>query len=152
MTVTTRILTTSAPIFAAVVLYFVFSKLGILPWQNAAMAGSMALAAASFAQAATIASLAGTVWYRSPAMRKFGFDSVLSLALSIPVSMIIHARFLYLQYGLAAVFDERGWNTWQSTGGAAQTLYFVFILAFGVISFIRLIINRHTQRQAVGNR
>ena len=135
----------TSPILAAMALYFLFGYLGILGWIRLALSASMGVAAANFAQAMTISSLAGTSLYRSHAVRSFGTDTALALAVSIPASLILHARIIYLEFGWSGVFNNGAWAPWMSHDGGVATLFVTFVFSFGVVSLIRLFIIRLTK-------
>jgi len=142
-----KIIQASTPVVAAVLLYVAFGYLGIVDSLRLGLSACMALTAASFAQAATLASLSGTRWYRSPALRKFGSDFAVSAAVAVPIAVLLHARYLYSVSGIRLVFNPLGWTAWLVAGGGVKTLFVSFVFVLGIASLGRLFINRFAKKK-----
>ena len=146
-TIASKLAIAITPMVAATALYFVLKGIGMPDWMLLALSVSTALIIASLSQAATIAYRSGTRWYRSPALRKFGSDLALSVVVSVPLSALLHARFLFLMYGTGSVFSHQGWANWLGAGGGIRTLFVMFTFAFGAASLVRLFTNRFTKNR-----
>jgi hypothetical protein len=133
----------ASPVLGACALYYLFGLLGLVPWMKLVLSASIAIAAASFAQAATTASMARVRFWRSHAIGRFARDAALAFSLSIPISVGLHARFIYLTTGtLSAVFSSPEWDTWLTVGRGWATWFSVFVMCMGVFSLARLVITR----------
>ena len=141
-----KIIITTSPILGACVLYYLLGLLGLVPWMKLVLSVSIAISAASFAQAATIASMAQTRFYRSRAIGGFARDAALALVLSLPISIGLHVRYIYLTTGsLPAIFRSLEWACWLTEGRGWATWFSVYVMCMGIASLIRLFINRLTR-------
>ena len=142
-----KIVTAATPVVAATALYFFLSHIGMPQWMTLTLTVSVALIIASLVQSVTICTRSGTRWWRSPALRKFGSDFVVSAVVAVPVAILLHARFLWLSYGPRAVLESRSWTGWLDTGGGINTIFFVFTVACGIAAFWRLVTRRFSKKK-----